>query len=68
MIEDEELAGLSAQAGSVEILTQKIIDLAIERETDDNCSVISIQIKGFRYQTYEDAPRKEGNWLNFFRR
>lgn len=68
VLENQELVDLSAQVSSMNTLAQNIIDLAVERETDDNCSVIAIQIRGFRYQTYEEQPRKEGSWLNFFRR
>ena len=68
VIEDEELALLSGQADTVKTLTENIIDRAVERETDDNCSVIVIQIQGFRYQTYEDPTRKDGGWFQFFRK
>jgi protein phosphatase len=68
VLEDQEFAGLSAQSATPQVLAQKVIDLAVERETDDNCSVVAIQIRGFRYQTYEEPARKTGNWLNFFRR
>jgi len=68
VIEDQEFVELSDQAGTVEVLAKNIIDLAVKRETDDNCSAITIQIRGFRYQTYEEEPRKAGSWLNLFRR
>jgi protein phosphatase len=65
-LEDQEFVKLSNQP--VDIHSQQLVNLAVERETDDNCSVIVIQIRGFRYQTYEEAPRKEGSWLGFFRK
>lgn len=68
VLEDQEIAALSGQAPSVEALSQALIDLAVERETDDNCSVIAIQIRGFRYQTYEEPVSKPAGWLNFFRK
>jgi len=68
VIENEEFLELSGRALTTESLAQKIIDLAVERETDDNCSAIAIQIRGFRYQTFEEQPRKDGFWLNFFRK
>jgi protein phosphatase len=68
MIEDQKFVELSDQSSTSQALSQNLINLAVERETDDNCSVIAIQIRGFRYQIYEEQPRKESSWLNFFRR
>ena len=68
VIEDQEFAELSARAGSLDVLVQELVDLAIERKTDDNCSVVAIHIRGFRYQTFEDKPGKERGWLGFFRK
>ena len=68
VIEDREFAEQSDQAGDVHSLAQNLVDLALERETDDNCSVVAIHIRGFRYQTFEEEPRKERGWLGFFRR
>ena len=56
------------RAGDVHSLRQNLVDLALERETDDNCSVVAIHIRGFRYQTFEEEPRKERGWLGFFRK
>jgi protein phosphatase len=42
VIEDYELAGLSAAAPTAETLCKSLIDLALERETDDNISVVAI--------------------------
>lgn len=64
VIEDQEFINLADQP--VNIHAQNITNLALERETDDNCSVIAIQIRGFRYQTYEEEPRKNKSWKNFF--
>jgi protein phosphatase len=66
VIEDQEFVEFSDQP--VNVHSQHLINLAIDRETDDNCSVIAIQIRGFRYQTYEEEPHKKGSWLSFFRK
>jgi serine/threonine protein phosphatase PrpC len=68
VIEDNEFAEQCAQEGDVHSLAQNLVDLALERETDDNCSVVVIHIRGFRYQTFEEEPRKERGWLGFFRK
>lgn len=66
VIEDQELAEQADQP--VNVHAQQIIDMAIAHGTDDNCSVITLQIRGFRYQTYDDPPHKDGSWFGFFRR
>lgn len=68
VIEDQEFAEISGRSVTVETLAQNLIDLALARETDDNCSVVVIQIRGFRFQTFEEEPRKERGWLGFFRK
>lgn len=69
VIEDQEFAEETERAGNnVHFLVQRLVDLALERETDDNCSVIAIHIRGFRYQTFEEEPRKERGWLGFLRK
>jgi protein phosphatase len=68
VIEDQEFAEQADRAGDIQLLAQNLIDLALERETDDNCSVIVIHIHGFHYQTFDEAPRKERSWLGFFRK
>jgi PPM family protein phosphatase len=68
VIEDQEFAEHSERAGQVDAIAQNLVDLALERNTDDNCSVVAIHIRGFRYQTFEEEPRKERGWLGFFRK
>ena len=45
VVEDDEIARLASEAGGAPALTHSLIDLAIERETDDNVSVIAIHIQ-----------------------
>jgi len=68
VIQDQEFAEQAERGGDVHALAQNLVDLALERETDDNCSVIVVHICGFRYQTFEEEPRKERGWLGFFRK
>ena len=67
-LEDQEFAKQSDRGGDVHSLARNLVDLALERETDDNCSVVAIHIRGFRFQTFEEEPRKERGWLGFFRK
>jgi len=68
VIEDQEFAEQTGRARDVHSLAQNLVDLAIDHETDDNCSVVAIQIRGFRFQTFEEEPRKERGWLGFLRK
>jgi serine/threonine protein phosphatase PrpC len=68
VIEDQEFAEQADRVGNVHFLVQNLTDLALARETDDNCSVVAIRIRGFRFQTFEDEPRKERGWLGLFRK
>lgn len=68
VIEDQEFAEQSDRAVDVHYLTQNLIDLAVERGTDDNCSAVAIRIHGFRFQNFEEEPRRERGWLGFFRK
>jgi serine/threonine protein phosphatase PrpC len=45
VIEDEELARLASEARTAPALSQSLINLALERETDDNVSAIAIHIQ-----------------------
>jgi protein phosphatase len=68
VIEDQEFAEQAKEAREAHSLAQNLIDLALARETDDNCSVIAIQVRGFRYQTFEEGPRPERGWLDWFQK
>lgn len=68
VIQDQEFAEETERAGNVHFLVQNLVDLALARETDDNCSVVAIHLRGFRYQTFEEEPRKERGWLSLFRK
>jgi PPM family protein phosphatase len=67
MIEDDEIARLAGEAGGAPALTHSLINLAIERETDDNVSVIAIHI-----QQLAPAPaaefRREWGFFSSLRR
>jgi protein phosphatase len=45
VIEDDEFARLAEEAGGAPALTHSLINLAIERETDDNVSVIAVHVQ-----------------------
>lgn len=68
VLDDQEFAAVVEKSVSLQEAAQALIDLALARETDDNCSVIVIRLRGFRYQTFEAEPRSERSWLSFFRK
>jgi protein phosphatase len=44
MVQDEEFAAFARAAGSAAELSQSLVDLALERGTDDNVSVVSMLV------------------------
>lgn len=44
VLEDEELAGLAAQAPDPDALTRRLIELAVARHSEDDVSAIAVQI------------------------
>ncbi|MBI5301401.1 MAG: serine/threonine-protein phosphatase [Chloroflexi bacterium] len=45
VIQDDEFAELTAQTNRAQELSLRLINLALERQTDDNCSAITIHIQ-----------------------
>jgi serine/threonine protein phosphatase PrpC len=62
VIEDVEIESISAGAASPDDLNRALLQLALQRESDDNASVVSVFIHAL-----EDEPRKDtpsGGWLD----
>ncbi len=68
VIEDPVFAKSSDQAEHAHALVNDLVNLAVANKTDDNCSVVAIQIRGFRYHSFDDEPHKTGSWLGFLRK
>jgi protein phosphatase len=47
VVQDEEFARCSRDAADTRILSERLVDLAIEHQTDDNCSVVAFHVHGF---------------------
>ena len=43
VLQDEEIGRLAWESGSLEVFSQRIFDLAMERDSDDNLSVIALR-------------------------
>lgn len=48
VIQDNEFARLAGQLPDSQTLSHGLVDLALERQTDDNCSVVVVHIHGFQ--------------------
>ncbi len=62
VVQDDEFARFAGRASDSRSLSHDLVDLALERQTDDNCSVVAIHIRGFRPAAgASDSPRL-GRW------
>jgi len=61
VIEDLEF-GTKTRDLPVEMISQKLIDLALDRDTDDNVSVVAFQITKLNIPAFE-IPKSKTNWL-----
>jgi protein phosphatase len=67
VIQDDEFA----QAGSelpLDQITQNLVNLALERDTDDNVSVIIFHLRKLTAIEAEPEPEKRPNWLQRLRK
>ncbi len=46
VIEDDEFAQIAAATPDVETLSRRFVETALERETDDNASVVTVHVRG----------------------
>jgi serine/threonine protein phosphatase PrpC len=67
VIEDDEFARLAAQARGSEALAQEILNLALERHTDDNVSAIAIHLRRLAPGLAQEKSRRGWNWTGFRR-
>lgn len=58
VIEDREFAELARRAAGAEELSQRLIDLALERQSDDNVSAISVRIQSLTGTPSREPARK----------
>ncbi len=64
VVEDHEFAQLAALTTGAHALSQSLIDLALERQTDDNASAITVYIQSLSPSSAENgAARKRWAWL-----
>lgn len=68
VIDDDDFARVSAKNASVDLISQKLVDLALQNETDDNASVVVLHLKKLTASPVEQDSRRENNWLQSLRK
>jgi protein phosphatase len=67
-IEDEEIAHLANEADNPQALSKRLIDLAIDHESDDNMSVVSIFVRHLPHRPLNSNPYLGESWLAMVRK
>jgi protein phosphatase len=62
VIEDDEFAQISNKL-PVKSISQTLVDLALQRETDDNASVVVFQINRFKPMSEKNTSLENSSWL-----
>jgi protein phosphatase len=68
VIEDDELARVAAEQAPVDLISRNLIDLALQRETDDNASVVVFHLNKLVAASAELEPRQENSWFQKLRK
>jgi protein phosphatase len=67
VIEDEEFGQITKKVPDPETICREIIDLALERDSDDNLSIVTLHFKNFPHKAKE--PDNKSNFVqNIFKR
>jgi serine/threonine protein phosphatase PrpC len=68
VIDDDEFALYADHTDSPYKISQNLIDLALERETDDNCSAVTVHIQDIKTQVVHEEARSRRSWFGFLHR
>jgi protein phosphatase len=68
VIEDEEFAQMSEESGNVEILSQRLLESAMERDSDDNLSVVALRLHNLGSSKESEIAIQPWSLRRFFRR
>jgi protein phosphatase len=69
VIEDNDFARVAAERTHVDMISQNLIDLALQNETDDNASVVVFHLKKLMADfTAGHESQQENNWFNNLRK
>ena len=68
VIQDDEFAQLAAEVKGMQALSRALIDLALERQTDDNASAIAIHIQCLTPSPAGSERRRSRSWPYLLRK
>ena len=68
VIEDNDFARVAAEKSPVDLISQNLIDLALQHETDDNASVVFFRVKKLVAVTAEHESQQKNNWFQKLRK
>ena len=68
VIEDDEFVRVAAEKAPVDLISQNLIDLALQHETDDNASVVVFHLKKLVAATTEHESQQKNGWFQKLRK
>ncbi len=68
VVDDDDFARVAAENIPVDLISQNLINLALQHETDDNASVVFFHLKKLAVSSVENDTRQENNWLQSLRK
>ena len=68
VIEDDDFARVAAEKASVDLISQNLIDLALQHETDDNASVVVFHLKKLVAAPAEHESQQKNSWFQKLRK
>jgi PPM family protein phosphatase len=68
VIEDDDFARVAAEKASVDLISQNLIDLALQHETDDNASVVVFHLKKLVAVHADPESQQKNSWFQNLRK
>jgi len=68
VIEDDDFARVATEKSPVDLISQNLIDLALQHETDDNASVVVFHLKNLMAVSSEHEPQQRNSWFQRLRK
>jgi protein phosphatase len=68
VIEDDDFARVAAKHTSVDSISENLIDLALQHDTDDNASVVVFHLKRLVETSAEHESPQENSWFKSLRK
>jgi PPM family protein phosphatase len=68
VIEDHDFARVATEHTSADLISQNLIDLALQHETDDNASVVVFHLKKLTVASTEPASHPQNTWFQKIRK